>query len=53
MKKFLFLLLFPLFGFSQSMVIEINQLFQQKQFVKAEQKASEYVKQNPNKIIKK
>jgi len=50
MKKFLFLLLFPLFGFSQSMVIEINQLFQQKQFVKAEQKASEYAKQNPNNL---
>ena len=48
MKKFLFLVLFPMFGFSQSIVIEVNQLFQQKQFVKAEQKASAYVSQNPN-----
>lgn len=50
MKKFLFLMLFPIFGFSQSIVIEINQLFQQKQFVKAEQKAWEYAKQNPNNL---
>lgn len=48
MKKFLFLLLFPMFGFSQSIVIEVNQLFQQKQFVKAEKIASAYVKQNPS-----
>ena len=48
MKKFLFLLLFPMFSFSQSIANEINQLFQQKQFVKAEQIASSFVAQNPN-----
>ena len=48
MKKFLFLLLFPMFGFSQSIVIEVNQLFKQKQFIKAEKVASDYVSQNPN-----
>ncbi len=48
MKKFLFLLIFPMFGFSQSIVIEVNQLFQQKQFLKAEQVVSSYVSQNPN-----
>lgn len=50
MKKFLFLLIFPMFGFSQSIVIEVNLLFQQKQFVKAEQKASLYARQNPNNL---
>jgi tetratricopeptide (TPR) repeat protein len=48
MIKVLFLLLVPMIGFSQSIVIEVNQLFQQKQFVKAEQIANEYAKQNPN-----
>ena len=48
MKKFLFLLLFPMFGFSQSILIEVNQLFQQKEFTKAEQMVSTYVLQNPN-----
>jgi len=48
MKKFLFLLLFPMFGFSQSVVNEINLLFKQKQFIKAEQLASNYVVQNPS-----
>ncbi|PTM09827.1 MAG: hypothetical protein DA407_05015 [Bacteroidetes bacterium] len=50
MKKFLFLLMFPMFSFSQSIVKEINQLFQQKQFVQAEQVASSYVFQNPNNL---
>lgn len=48
MKKFLFLLLFPMFSFSQSNVIEVNQLFQLKQFVKAEEIASAYAAKNPN-----
>ena len=48
MKKILLLVLFPMLGFSQSIVIEVNHLFQQKQFVKAEQLASMYVSQNPN-----
>lgn len=48
MKKFLFLLLFPMFGFSQSIVVEVNQLFQQKQFIKAEQIVSSYVLKNPS-----
>ena len=38
----------PTFIFSQSIVIEVNQLFQQKQFVKAEEITSSYVLQNPN-----
>jgi tetratricopeptide (TPR) repeat protein len=50
MKKILFLLLLPLFGFSQSNVIEINQLLKQKQFVKAEQLAIAFVKENPNNL---
>ncbi|TJY37155.1 tetratricopeptide repeat protein [Pontimicrobium aquaticum] len=49
MKKFLFLL-FPLFGFSQATVIEINQLFKQKQFIKAEQLASAFVDKNPSNL---
>lgn len=48
MKKFLFLLLFPIFSFSQSTVVEINQLLQQKQFRKAEQLASFFVEENPS-----
>ena len=48
MKKFLIFLLFPMFGFSQSIVIEVNQLFEQKRFIKAEEIASDYAKQNPN-----
>ncbi|WP_347922632.1 tetratricopeptide repeat protein [Pontimicrobium sp. SW4] len=50
MKKFLFLLLFPIFSFSQSIMIEVNQLFQQKQFVEAEKIASAYVKKNPSNL---
>jgi len=37
-----------MFGFSQSVVNEINLLFKQKQFIKAEQLASNYVVQNPS-----
>lgn len=50
MKNFLFLLMLPMFSFSQSIVNEINQLFQQKQFIKAENVASSYVSQNPNNL---
>ncbi|MCK0108758.1 tetratricopeptide repeat protein [Flavobacteriaceae bacterium S0825] len=50
MKKFLIFLFFPMFGFSQSIVIEINQLFEQKRFIKAEEIASDYAKQNPNNL---
>lgn len=48
MKRILFLFLFPLFAFPQSIVIEVNQLLEQKQFIKAEQLARTYVSQNPN-----
>ena len=48
MRIFLFLLFLPIITFSQSNVIEINQLFQQNQFVKAETLASSYVAENPN-----
>lgn len=48
MKKFLVFLFIPMFSFSQSIVNEVDQLFQQKQFVKAEQLASTYANQNPN-----
>lgn len=48
MRIFLFVLFAPIFTLSQSNVIEINQLFQQKQFVKAEEVASSYVANNPN-----
>jgi len=47
MKKILFLLLFPMFSFSQSIVNEVDQLFQQKQFIKAEQLASNFIAKNP------
>jgi len=50
MKIFLFLLLFPTLCFSQSIVSEVNLLFKQKQFAKAEQIASKYVSENPNDI---
>lgn len=50
MKKFLIFVFFPIFTFSQSIEIEVNHLFKQKQFVKAEQIASEYAQQNPNDI---
>jgi len=50
MKIFLFLLLFPTLCFSQSIVSEVNLLFKQKQFAKAEQIASNYVSENPNDI---
>ncbi|MEZ4795762.1 MAG: hypothetical protein R2785_01220 [Flavobacteriaceae bacterium] len=48
MKKILFLFLLPCFAFSQSIETKINELFNKKQFVKAEQIASEYATQNPN-----
>ena len=39
-----------MFTFSQSIEIEVSHLFKQQQFVKAEQIASDYAKQNPNDI---
>ena len=48
MKKFLFLFFMPVFIFSQSFVTEVNELFLQKRFVKAEQIVSSYLKQHPN-----
>ena len=48
MKKFLIFLLFPMLAFSQSTVIEVNRLFQQKEFIKAEKIASDYAMQNPS-----
>ena len=50
MKKFLIFIFLPMVAFSKSIEIEVNHLFKQKQFVKAEQMASEYAQQNPNDI---
>lgn len=50
MKKFLVFLFIPMFGFSQSIVSEVNLLIKQKQFVKAELLASNYAAQNPNNL---
>lgn len=49
MKYLLFLVLAPAFCFGQSLVIdEAKQLIEDKQFIKAEQVLSEYVKENEN-----
>jgi tetratricopeptide (TPR) repeat protein len=50
MKKLLVFLFIPMFGFSQSIVSELNLLFKHKQFVKAELLASNYAAQNPNNL---
>ncbi len=47
MKKVLLFLWFPMFAFSQSLYVEIPQLFENKQYQKAEMLASEFVEQNP------
>jgi len=48
MKKILVLFLFPWLTFSQSILNEVNQLIEQKQFEKAEQIASAYVSDHSN-----
>jgi tetratricopeptide (TPR) repeat protein len=50
MNKFLIFLFIPMLGFSQSIVNDVEALFLQKQFAKAEQIASDYAKQNPNNL---
>ena len=48
MKKFLFLFFMPVYIFSQSFATEVNELFLQKKFVKAEQIVSSYLNQYQN-----
>ncbi|MCL6295666.1 tetratricopeptide repeat protein [Jejuia spongiicola] len=50
MNKLLFLFLFPILIFSQSELNDVNDLFQKKQFVKAEQIIIEFLRSNPNNI---
>ena len=46
----LLLFLFPIFICGQSELNTVNALFQKKQFIKAEQLISEYLKSNPNNL---
>lgn len=48
MKRFLVFFLLPMLSFGQSQHETINQLFEAKQYVKAEQVAEDMVKENPN-----
>lgn len=48
MKNILFFLLVPIFCFSQETLSDIDVLFQQKQFKKAEAKIVSFLKENPN-----
>ena len=50
MNKFLLLLFFPLIIFGQPELDDVDALFQNKQFEKAEKLVSEYLKNNPNNI---
>lgn len=50
MKAFLITLFFPIFIFSQSLSVEINQLFDAKQYQKAETIALNFLKDNPDNI---
>lgn len=47
MKLFIIVLLFPLVIFSQSAMDDVEQLFKQKEFIKAEQVMTGYVSKNP------
>lgn len=48
MKKFLLFLFFPLIGFSQTAIEDVPKLFENKQYVKAENIMETYVSKNPN-----
>lgn len=48
MKRFLVFILLPMLSFGQSQHETINQLFEAKQYVKAEQVAEDLVNENPN-----
>ena len=48
MNKTLIFILFPLLTFGQSLFIEVNQLIEKKQYVKAEQIMSQYVVEYPD-----
>jgi len=50
MNKFLFLLLCPVFAFCQTTLIDVESLFQKKQFTKAEEIIVKYLKQHPNNL---
>lgn len=50
MKRFLILVFLPLFTFGQSLSVEVNQLFELKQYAKAEQLAIQLVEENPNNL---
>jgi tetratricopeptide (TPR) repeat protein len=46
MNKFLLLLFVPLFGFSQSLLTEVDALFQKKEYIKAEKAILKHLKNN-------
>ncbi len=48
MKKALILILFPILTFGQSLFVEVNQLFLEKEYVKAEKLIAPFVDTNPN-----
>ena len=48
MKRFLVFILLPMLSFGQSQHETINQLFEAKQYVKAEQVAEDLVNEKPN-----
>ena len=51
MKKFFYLLLFPLLSFGQNSYEDIPRLFEQKKYKEAERIAKAYVKEHPNDIM--
>ncbi len=51
MNTIICLLLFPMFSLSQSLVVDVNHLFQKKEFIKAETIISHHIKSNPNDLI--
>jgi len=50
MKKALVLFFFPIFTFGQSLFVEVNQLFVDKEYVKAENLIMPFVNKNPNNL---
>lgn len=50
MKRFIILLMFPLGMYGQSLVVEVNHLFNKKQYIKAEQLISDHIEMNPSDI---
>lgn len=50
MKRFIIIMIFPIGMFGQSLLIEVDQLFNNKQFAKAEQIISDHLESHPDDI---